>query len=182
MLRNYNDGIKDDISFFIGNEVEHTPAYNMKTLFVVGLQDVNKIIELAIQNNCKHIFCGANHSFCPTVEILQNGTSLFDVANNWDKMICELLNKQYMVTLDFDVKDVTTILEMVCNEHNSFIPQISVKIPYIQQLNYNAMLKIDDIDFNKSNPGVWCHILQNLTTRSTFTPWHDYNGDKSIDQ
>ena len=27
-----------DVSFFIGTEVEHTPAFGLRTLFVVGLQ------------------------------------------------------------------------------------------------------------------------------------------------
>jgi len=31
MQRNYKDGIKNDVNFFIGNEVEHTPAFGMKT-------------------------------------------------------------------------------------------------------------------------------------------------------
>ena len=43
MKRDYEDGVKDDIVFFIGDEVEHTPAYGMRTLFVTGIQDVNDI-------------------------------------------------------------------------------------------------------------------------------------------
>jgi len=79
--------------------------------------------------------------------------------------------------LDFDVKDVETVLEMRCNEHNNFIPQVSVKIPYIKQLNYNAMIKIDDKTFNASNPGVWCHRAIDLMDHTKFTPWRDYTED-----
>ena len=34
MLRDYNNGIKDDVRMFAGKEVEHTPAYGLQTLFL----------------------------------------------------------------------------------------------------------------------------------------------------
>ena len=38
MKRPYESGVNDTAIFFTGIEVEKTPAYNMQTLFVVGLQ------------------------------------------------------------------------------------------------------------------------------------------------
>jgi len=38
MKRDYETGTADDIVFFTGVEVEKTPAYGMKTLFVTGVQ------------------------------------------------------------------------------------------------------------------------------------------------
>ncbi len=63
MKRDYTDGVKEDVIYFIGKEVEHTPAYGMKTLFVNGVQPVEDIA-LNLQG-CEHIFFGANHSFNP---------------------------------------------------------------------------------------------------------------------
>jgi hypothetical protein len=180
MKRDYANGIKDDIVFFTGIEVEKTLAYNMKTLFVVGVQDVDEITQLANKHTLGHIFCGANHSFNSMVEMLTLNENLSTIANRWDTMICDLLNKDYLVTLDFDVADTKVILEMICNEHNNFIPQVSVKIPYIKQLNYNAMIKIDDIDFKATNQGVWCHRLHDLLDPTKFTPWKDYGKDNPI--
>lgn len=177
MQRNYTDGIKDDIIYFTGIEVEHTPAYNMKTLFVVDMQSINDIIGLANANDCTHIFVGANQSFDPTESMLKNNISLFDAVQLWDDMIIALLKRDFLVTLDFDVRFVEVVLEMSCAEYNNFIPQISVKIPYIKLFNYNAMLKIDDKGFNASNPGVWCHSIHSLMDRSTFTDWMQYNKD-----
>jgi hypothetical protein len=65
-------------------------------------------------------------------------------------------------------------------EYNNFIPQIRVPIPYIKLWNYNTMLKIDDRDFNSSNPGVWCHGLHTLMDRGAFTDWNQYNQDEII--
>ena len=57
---------------------------------------------------------------------------------------------------------------------------ISVKLPYIQQLGYNAIIKLDDKDFKASNPGVWCHSLHDLMDREKFTDWSKYSLDKPL--
>jgi hypothetical protein len=46
--------------------------------------------------------------------------------------------------------------------------------------NYNTTLKIDDIDFDKTNPGVWCHPLNELLNKETFTNWDQYSKDEII--
>jgi hypothetical protein len=45
MKRDYTDGVADNVVFFIGNEVEHTPAFGMRTLFVTGVQSVDAIAQ-----------------------------------------------------------------------------------------------------------------------------------------
>ena len=72
------------------------------------------------------------------------------------------------------------ILESGYNEHNKFISMISVKMPYINQLNYNACVKIDDNDFEASNPGVWVHHVSDLQPRNKFTSWEKYKNDSPI--
>jgi hypothetical protein len=162
------------ISFFVGTEVEHTPAFGRKTLFVVGIQDTSMILNMVKQNNCEHVYFGANQSF-PRLETN-------DVAGwrEWENMIQECLQHKLLCTLDFDVACVEGILESSFVEYHNFIPMISVKLPYIQQLGYNATLKIDDRDFAATNPGVWCHSLHTLQKRSVFTDWSRYTQDKII--
>jgi hypothetical protein len=43
MKRNYTSGEASNVQFFIGNEIEHTPAFGMRTLFVTGIQPVDEI-------------------------------------------------------------------------------------------------------------------------------------------
>jgi len=57
---------------------------------------------------------------------------------------------------------------------------ISVKVPYLQQLGYNATVKIDDKDFDATNPGVWCHSLHALTNPANFTSWREYTKDEPV--
>jgi len=174
MKRDYDTGVAENVEFFVGVEIERTPAYGMKTLFVVGAHDPDKIINLARNNNCKHIYFGANQSFHT------KGVNDTEGWRPWEIMIKACLDKDLWCTLDFDVKETEGLLESMLVEYRRFIPQISVKLPYINQLGYNATLKIDDKDFNATNPGVWCHNLQNLLKRDCFTDWDQYGKDEII--
>jgi hypothetical protein len=171
MNRDYTDGVKDDVVFFVGNEVEHTPAYGMKTLFVTGIQSIEDI-ELQIKNySIRHIFFGANHSFNPQG---------YDEHKQWEDMIMHFLNKDYLCSLDIPINQVEEFHESGYCERDNFIPQIRVPIPYIRLWNYNTMLKIDDKDFKATNPGVWSHSLHTLMDRSKFTDWSQYKNDEIV--
>jgi hypothetical protein len=55
---------------------------------------------------------------------------------------------------------------------------ISVKLPYLTQFNYNATIKLDDKDFEATNPGVWTHRLHDLLDSTKFTDWDQYKEDE----
>lgn len=176
MKRDYASGVQESITFFVGTEIEKTPAYGMTTLFVVGVEDPYVIMELARNHNCTHIYFGANQSFCT------NGVNDIENWRLWEDMIyvCLDAEDQFWCTLDLDVKEVEGLLESGLVEKRQFIPQISVKLPYLQQLGYNATIKIDDKDFKATNPGVWCHNLHDLLGRDRFTSWDQYGKDTII--
>lgn len=166
----------NNAKFFIGTEVEHTPAYGHKTLFVVGLQSTREILDtLGSQQHITHVYFGANMSFPSSI---RTNDAVF--WNPWENMVQRCLDAGYLCTLDLDVSQVEGLLESGLCEHNNFIPMISVKLPYIRQLGYNATVKIDDKDFDATNPGVWCHSLHTLQKRSVFTDWSKYTKDESI--
>jgi hypothetical protein len=157
------------ISFFVGTEVEHSPAYGEKTLFVVGIQDSSEVMLKAKNQGCTHIYFGANQSFNPKST---------NELENWELMVLALLKQDFWCTLDFDVKFAEDILECGFNEHRKFIPMISVKLPYLTQFNYNATIKLDDKDFEATNPGVWTHRLHDLLDSNKFTDWDQYKEDE----
>lgn len=169
MKRNYTSGVVDNVEFFTGVEIEHTPAYGKPTLFVTGVQPVGKIARLLEDKT--HIFFGANHSFSPDVDCNWKA---------WTDMILHFLNKDIWCSLDIPVRLAEDFLEVGLTEYNKFIPQIRLPLPYIQQWNYNTMIKLDDKDFNATNPGVWTHNLHNLMNRECFTSWDQYNGDNIV--
>jgi len=169
----------ENVNFFVGTEVERTPAFGKRTLFVVGIQPLTEIVRLLAENNSytdntkhiEHIFFGANHSFHPADRL---------EWQRWESMIEPFLCDSYLCSLDIPVTHVEEFNDGSLCEYNNFIPQIRVSIPYTKLWNYNTMLKIDDKDFNATNPGVWCHSLHGLMSRRTFTSWDDYKQDKKL--
>ena len=156
----------EDVVFFNGTEIEHTPAFGQNTLFVVGVQSIDNIgTKLHGQT---HIFFGANHSFHP-----ENALEW----QRWETMITYFLDRGYLCSLDIPITHVETFNDSGLCEHNNFIPQIRVSIPYVKLWNYNTMIKIDDNDFDATNPGVWTHSLHSLMSRETFTSWNEYEQD-----
>ena len=164
----------EDANFFIGTEVEHSPAFGKRTLFVVGVQDPTQIVALAQKNTCEHIYFGANQSF-PNPGVNDGG-----VWTEWETMIGVCLMHGAWCTLDVDVSAAQGLLEGSLVDHTRFIPMISVKLPYTKLYNYNTTIKIDDKDFEATNPGVWCHSLHDLQNRSVFTDWSKYTQDEII--
>jgi hypothetical protein len=177
MKREYsNQDHNENTDFFVGTEVEHTPAYGLKTLFVVGVQSTSEIMRQANALNCRAIYFGANQSFNLPA------TDDADCWKPWEDMINTVLNHpdDFWCTLDFDVKYAENIVSTELVGHPNFIPMISVKIPYAMQMGYNATVKIDDKDFQASNPGVWCHKLHELMTHDKYTNWKKYKDDQII--
>jgi hypothetical protein len=166
----------EDVNFFVGTEVEHTPAYGLKTLFVIGVHSESAIIAAADAQPypIDHIYFGANHSF-PLLAV--NDAEAWQA---WELMITPFLRRGMLCTLDIDVACAEGLLESGLTEFRNFVPMLSVKLPYIQQLGYNATIKLDDRDFDATNPGVWCHSVHALQDRKCFTAWDQYTKDEVI--
>lgn len=169
MNRDYTTGTSKEVKIFVGIEIEYTQMHGERTLFVVGYDwDASHIMDRAVENECKHIYLGANMSFD------------IDKLDEYNQLASSLLKKGYWVTLDFDVSYVEQVIQQV-TVRDRFIPMISVKIPYADNLGYNACVKIDDKDFRASNNGVWTHRLRGLMECEKFTPWSKYTQDKVIE-
>ena len=163
---------RQNIVYFTGYEVEHTAAYGLKTLFVVGTPLLEEILKEAESQSVEQIYFGTSQSFT---------ASSYEEWETWSDRIRGCLDAGYWVALDFDVKYAEEIHESSWNEYDKFIPMISVKLPFIKLFNYNATVKIDDRTWGFSNPGVWTHPLNELMTRKSFTDWTQYKKDEAID-
>jgi hypothetical protein len=169
------------VVYFTGYEVEHTICHGMFTLFVVGTPPLEEILLKANDTQAyldeskriKHIYFGTSQSFNPK-SISQ------EEYKAWDEVIIGCLKANYWVTLDFGVEHIEGVLESAYNEYPRFVPMISVKLPYINQLNYNATLKLDDRTWGATNPGVWTHQLHDLMNMSKYTHWDQYTQDTTL--
>ena len=175
MKREYTTGTVDNVTYFVGDEIEVTPAFNLRTLFVVGVMAPEEITDIAAKHECDHVYFGANQSF--------DGKNI----GEWVRQIEHVLRLGFWATLDFDVKygNCSTNHKppawfVNLNAFEKFIPQISVKIPNLTMYNENATIKIDDVDFNATNQGVWCHQLNKLLDADKLTEWSAYANDEII--
>lgn len=172
MERNYSSGVASNIDFFVGIEIEKTPAYGLKTLFVSGIHRYTEIEEQLANRDITHIFFGANHS-CKFFNDIGN-------LRRHEDMIEHFLKNGYYCSLDILLEDCLIFKESILCNYDRFIPQIRVPIPFISTLNKNAMLKIDDIGFNQTNLGIWTHKLSDLLLESVFTNWSAYQNDEIL--
>ena len=162
------------VVYFTGFEVEHTICHGMFTLFVVGTPPIEKILDQASLYLVEHIYFGTSQSF-PNIK-----TDDADEWNKWSDVIKACLAAGYWCTLDLDVNQAEGLLESGLCEHNRFVPMLSVKLPYVSLFNYNTTVKIDDLTWGKSNPGVWTHQLHDLMAKDKYTYWDEYTKDTEI--
>lgn len=169
MDRIYNTGKSNSVSVFVGTEVEKTPAYGLKTLFLATNQlTLNEIIALAEEHAVDAVYYGANRVF-----------QLHFKNQNTD--IEKLCNMGYKVTVDYQHRLHTEVKKQFKNVwlHKNFIPFCSVILPDIIE-DDNLYIKIDDADFDASNPGVWAWGIKDLCNWDNYTPWEDYTSDTPV--
>ena len=170
MDRDYKTGRSNNVGIFSGIEVEHTPAYGKKTLFLAR-NDLyfDQIIELAEKVNAEAIYFGANRTFMHNIV-------------NTSHLIKRLLDKGYWCTIDYQYNVHTAVKENFKNIWNEerFIPFCSVIFPKVLE-DKKLCIKVDDIDFNKTNPGVWTMTMDNFKEASGYTSWDQYKKDEPIE-
>jgi len=171
MDRDYKTGKSDSVGIFSGIEVEHTPAFGKQTLFLAR-NDLfyDQIVEMANKVNAEAIYFGANRSFMP------------NHATQINQMI-RLLRKGYYVTIDYPHsihEEVKARFESIWT-HEKFIPFCSIIFPKSED-DDNLCIKVDDVDFNSTNPGVWTMSMDAFKQSAGFTSWNDYKQDEPIEE
>lgn len=164
MIRTYNDGIKGkEVKYFIGKEVEKTSCFGQLTLFIAEyLLTPEEVVELALEHNCTNIYLGANKSKC-TIAYMED-------------VLTEAKAHYLNVTFDLSLQDFLNVRKVLPQSPRLHL-NVSIEVPNIH-CNMNVNFKIDDIDFNKTNPGVW--ILNMNSAYGNFTGWEEYKDDVTL--
>ena len=174
MTRLTHEWPEEVVDYFTGIEVENTKAKGLRTLFVVGIQDPNEIISKAIQQEVKHVYLGANHSYCKDWIRRRNG---------WHDMVKACINKDLIVSLNFWAHELAQVKNDIKKlwTHKNFIPQLSISIPNINTENTYLNIKIDDNSIQQqTNKGVWCFDLYDIIKDEYVTTWNQFANDKPI--
>jgi hypothetical protein len=168
MKREYAHGTDQTSNMFIGNEVEHTCFFGLRTLFVSDSTTyIDEVFNNFKDNKCEHVYLGANH-----------GLDAENLAE-WMLITEILLEEGIKVTVDCDISLYPVITECVEFEeilgNDLFCLILSCKMPYVDMIK-NAFVKVDDIDFNATNTGVWLSEAKS----GSFTGWDAYTKDEVL--
>ena len=171
MDRDYKTGKSDSVGIFSGLEIEHTPALGKQTLFLAR-NDLyfDQIVELAEKVNAEAIYFGANRSF------------MHNIANT-SQLIRRLMDKGYWCTIDYQHSVHAEVKERFKDiwKEEKFIPFCSVIFPDSEN-DDNLCIKVDDVDFNKTNPGVWTMSMDHFKQTGGFTGWDEYKQDEPLEE
>ena len=171
MDRIYKTGKSDSVGVFSGLEVEHTPAFGKQTLFLARNDLVfDEIEELANTVKAEAIYFGANRTFMP------------HIVTQLTQMM-KLLDKGYWVTIDYPhaIHDEVKKNFSSVWTHEKFIPFCSVIFPKSEG-DDNLCIKVDDVDFDMTNPGVWTMTMDHFKQSAGFTSWDEYKKDQPIEE
>jgi hypothetical protein len=171
MDRDYKTGKSASVGVFSGLEIEHTPAYGLQTLFLARNDlTLEQITELAEMVNAKAIYYGANRSF-----MHNHGLQLSQIMN--------LMDAGYYVTIDYPHSLHSEVKQRFQSvwKNEKFIPFCSMIFPNSED-DGNLCIKVDDVDFNKTNPGVWTMTMDHFKQTAGFTSWKEYKQDKPIQE
>ena len=171
MIRDYKTGVKEGVGVFSGKEIEHTPAFGLQTLFIAnnGLT-YEQLHTLAQKVNAKAIYYGANRTY-----MHNRGMQLPQMK--------KFLDAGFYVTVDYPYnlhEEVKEKFEMIW-DNEKFIPFCSIIFPNVEK-DKTLCFKVDDVDFNKTNKGVWTMTMKDFQQKAGFTKWEDYKKDEPIEE
>jgi hypothetical protein len=170
MKRTYDVGVSSEVNIFIGNEVESSKAYELKTLFIVpeNIVDIIEVIK-KYEDQVEHIYLNANHTIIES-DVLAG--KYYDVLN-----YIEQSDKIKHVTLEIFFYEPTH-LELL-HAYPKLLLNISIQIPRVDKISSRIAIKIDDVDFDATNAGVWTSRVDDLLNKKMrFTPWISYTKDE----
>ncbi|ASD50402.1 hypothetical protein FDI24_gp122 [Acidovorax phage ACP17] len=132
----------------------------MRTLFCDGGLGVDEVIAKAVETSVGHVYLNSNHSF---------------LAYGEDK-ISQLLMRGYAVTYEYGNQGGLHP-EPFPIEHPNLVHLRSVVVTKVRR-GVGHYLKIDDLGFQNTNPGVWTFKPGNY---AGFTPWSAYLKDDIVE-
>lgn len=166
MKREYSTGSANNVKIFTGEECEGTRCLGKNTLFVEGDVSFADMAKAHFLNpSISNIYLSANHTW----DLL--------LTHELEKKIRYCVNTGTYFTIEMSYNRIDDFREAMKEfwSHSLFVPMISLPIKHAM-LQQNLTVKIDDVGFNESNPGVWCAKMVDMH----FTPWSMYEKDTPL--
>jgi hypothetical protein len=129
----------------------------------------DQIVALAEKVNAEAIYFGANRTF------------MYNIANQ--PQLIKVDEKRLLVYHRLSHKDHAEVKERFKEiwTEEKFIPFCSIIFPDSEG-DDNLCIKVDDVDFNKTNPGVWTMTMDHFKQSAGFTSWSEYKKDEPMEE
>ena len=92
------------------------------------------------------------------------------------------MDSGYWCTIDYQHSVHAEVKERFKDiwKEEKFIPFCSVVFPNSED-DDNLCIKVDDVDFNATGPGVWTMSMDHFKQSAGFTSWKEYKQDEPIE-
>tara|TARA_A100000164_G_C21598939_1_gene626577 strand:- start:107 stop:652 length:546 start_codon:yes stop_codon:yes gene_type:complete len=171
MDRDYKTGKSKSVGVFSGLEIEHTPAYGKQTLFLARNDlTYDQIQSLCLRSRAEAVYFGANRCYVH---------GYMGQVTQMEKLVAD----GFYVTVDYPHSLHSQVKEKFKTLWNNplFIPFCSIIFPHSED-DEQLYIKVDDVDFNATGPGVWTMSMNYFKQSSGFTSWDEYKQDEPIEE
>ena len=151
------------VKYTIGAEVEHTPAFSKKTLFVEGLPSSIEVARIALAEKVQHV------RFSPRT-----------ADHNWDRLLTDVLDLGLWATLEYPAAFHPVFqleLSKGVLQSRRYVPLINVKLHDLAASGTNLSIKFE----SDTNPGNWTLNCSDLMDSNKYTSWEDYESRVEYD-
>lgn len=138
--------------FYIGPEVEKTPAYGKRTLFITDVVENSKVEQYVRDNRIQHI----------SIEVSEG-----NLDNKFSDLVTYLLDRNYFVTFKYPADSHAGVLETFSPgvwQSRLFVPVLRVNVKSIETSNPNLTLSLRD-----ETIGLWSLHYNDLLDSNRFT-------------
>lgn len=142
------------INYYVGTELNYTPANGMQTVYTCQFKTADQIEEIAKANNAKHVRLG----YLGTVQ----------KNKLYNDVISELLVNGYKVSLEYQPHLEESLKELIDTKiwtHHNFIPLIKIKYNFDCH-NANASFILEDINNTEVN---WSGNLKDMMDSNKYS-------------
>jgi hypothetical protein len=163
---------KQQPDYVMGDEVENTPAYGKKSLFITSVADYDLIEQMAKDHNIKQLY----FEFIWAIDNHPN--AIPKVIKDFRKALKYFLDKGYLCGLDTPAEYAEKFADL--HKYKNLINNIAIDIPKLDKYNDNTVVKLRDAKFGGDNGGVYVTPLNKIMTDKNFTSWGDFGPDVEI--
>ena len=116
-------------------------------------------------------------------KLLKERAKINNNSSYTSQLIKRLMDSGYWCTIDYQHSVHAEVKERFKDiwKEEKFIPFCSVIFPNSED-DDNLCIKVDDVDFDATGPGVWTMSMNHFKQSAGFTSWNEYKQDEPLEE